>query len=253
MKLLFPSSYEVSHVPPSVLNSNPHLLRSACSVVVQVTGTMWPNSNPVPAVLFNPAQEVTQTTSTTMAQALAPSKNFVATLDMSAEEKATAPQLEPAFEALLRSGNVHEDVIMACPVEDILDREVFVALHNTIEGSTQAVSAGLGVDPALGFSHNREMAKMVKAWNSAKIQADIKTKVDAVAKAHGEPVSMLKCDWVSLMTRCGDQHGDNTRGTRLLAQSYFENFEEALALSDAPVETERLDQVLNVVHERGPC
>ena len=50
----------------------------------------------------------TQITSTTVVQARAPSKNFVSTLEMSAEEKATAPQLEPAFEALLRSGNIHE-------------------------------------------------------------------------------------------------------------------------------------------------
>ena len=90
---------------------------------------------------------------------------------------------------------------------------------------------------------------MVKAWNSAKIQADIKTKVDAVAKAHGEPVSMLKCDWISLMTRFGDQHGDNIHESRLPAQSNFENFEEALA--DGSLEAERLDQVLNVVEERA--
>ena len=90
---------------------------------------------------------------------------------------------------------------------------------------------------------------MVKAWNSAKIQADIKTKVDAVAKAHGEPVSMLKCDWISLMTRFGDQHGDNIHESRLPAQSYFENFEEAL--SDGSLEAERLDQVVNVLEERA--
>ena len=100
------------------------------------------------------------------------------TLAMSAEEKATAPQLEPAFEALLRSGNIHKNVIWACRVQDILDREVFVALHHTVEGFTQAVSAGLGIDPAVGFSHSREMAKMVKSWNSAKVPAEVKTKVD---------------------------------------------------------------------------
>ena len=83
---------------------------------------------------------------------------------------------------------------------------MFVALHNTVESFTQALSVRLGINRAVGFSHNRETAKMVKAWNSAKIQADIKTKVDVAAKAHGEPVLMLKCDWISLMTRFGDQH-----------------------------------------------
>ena len=70
---------------------------------------------------------------------------------------------------------------------------------------------------------------MVKAWNSAKIQADIQTKVDSVAKAHGEPVSMVKCGWISLIMRLRDQHGDNIHETRLPAQTCIENFEEALS------------------------
>ena len=94
----------------------------------------------------------------------------------------------------------------------------FIALHHTVEGFMQAVSAGLGIDPAVGFSHNREMAKMAKAWNSAKIQAEVKTKVDDFAKAHGEPVSVMKCDWVSLMTRFGDQHGDKASSTVVLRE-----------------------------------
>ena len=138
---------------------------------------------------------------------------------------------------------------MACRVQDILDREVFVSLHHTVEGFKEAVTAGLGVNPAVGFSHSREMAKLVKAWNSAKVQAEVKTRVDAVAKAHGEPISMLKCDWISLMARFGDQHGENVHESRLPAQSYFENFEEAL--SDGSLEAERLDQVVNVLEERA--
>ena len=90
------------------------------------------SSSAAAAVTTPPA---TQTTPATMAQARAPSNNFASTLEMSAEEKATAPQLEPAFEALLRSGNIHEEVTWACRVQDILDREVFVALHHTVEGS----------------------------------------------------------------------------------------------------------------------
>ena len=134
-------------------------------------------------------------------------------------------------------------------MQDFLDREVFVAFHHTVEGFTQAVSARLFIDPAVVFSHSRETAKLVTAWNNAKVQAEVKTNVNAVAKTHGEPISMLKCDWVSLMTRFGDQHGDNIHETRLPAQSYFENFEEALAIGS--LEAERLDQVVNVVEERA--
>ena len=132
---------------------------------------------------------------------------------------------------------------MACWAQDILDREIFLALHHTLEGFTAAVTAGLGI------SHYREMAKMVKARNSAKIQAEVKTKVEAVAKAHGEPISKLMCNWVSQMTRSRDQHGDNIHETRLPAQSHFESFEEALA--DGTLEAGRLDQALNVVEERA--
>ena len=106
---------------------------------------------------------------------------------------------------------------MGLPVQDILDREVFVALHHSVEGLMQAVSAGLGVDAAVGFSHNREMAKMVKAWNSAKIQAEVETKVDAVAKAHGEPISVLKCDEIRRSAR--RQHPeDKASGTVVLRE-----------------------------------
>ena len=200
------------------------------------------SSSAAAAVKTPPA---TQITSTTVAQARAPSKNFVSTLEMSAEEKATAPQLQPPFEALLRSGNIHEDVILACCVQDILDREVFVSLHHSVEGFKEAVTAGLGINPAVGFSHSREMAKMVKAWNNAKVQAEVKTKVDAARRAHLD----VKCDWVSLTTRFRDQHGDNIHETRLQAQSYIENFEDSLA--DGSLEAERLDQVVNVVEERA--
>ena len=100
------------------------------------------------ARVFSPTQDVSQTTSTGLAQPRAPSKNFVTALDMTAEVKYEAPPLEPAFEALLRSGNIHEDVVMACGVQDIQDREVFVALHHIVEGFTAAVTAGLGINPA---------------------------------------------------------------------------------------------------------
>ena len=57
--------------------------------------------------------------------------------------------------ALLRSGNIHEDLTMACQVQDILDREVFGAFHYTVEGFTAAVTGRLGVNLAWEFSHNQ--------------------------------------------------------------------------------------------------
>ena len=117
MKPLFPSSYEVSHARPRVLKSASNSLL----LLYRYSGYWYDvaeqqSSAAAAAVLFNQAQEVTQTTSTTVARARAPSKNFLTDLDVTAEEKATAPQLEPAFEALFRCDNVHEDVILACRV-----------------------------------------------------------------------------------------------------------------------------------------
>ena len=70
-------------------------------------------------------------------------------LDMSAEEKHEAPQLEPAFEALLRSGNIHEDVTMACRVQDI------PALLSTTLSRTRG-QPGPGVLTQLGDCENGE-------------------------------------------------------------------------------------------------
>ena len=104
MKPLFPASYEVSHVRPRVLK----LATSSLRLLYRYSGYWYDmveqqSSSAAAAVTTPPA---TQITSTTVAQARAPSKNFVSILEMSAEEKATAPQLEPAFDALLRSGNM---------------------------------------------------------------------------------------------------------------------------------------------------
>ena len=41
--------------------------------------------------------------------------------------------------------------------------------------------------------------KIVKAWNNAKVHGDTKLKLDAVARAHGEPVSMLCSDGEALI------------------------------------------------------
>ena len=50
-----------------------------------------------------------------------------------------------------------------------------------------------------GFAHKREVAKVVKAWNMAKAQSEVKVKADAAARAHGVPITMLEPDWASHM------------------------------------------------------
>ena len=77
---------------------------------------------------------------------------------------------------------------------------------------------------------------MVKAWNSAKVQADVKTKVDAVAKS-------------TRRAHLGDQHVDNIHETSVSAQAYFDSFEEGL--SDRSLEAGLSDQEVNAVEERA--
>ena len=35
------------------------------------------------------------------------------------------------------------------------------------------------------FAHKRELGKIFKAWNSAKVHSDTKLQIDAVARSHG--------------------------------------------------------------------
>ena len=89
MKPLLPSFYEVSNVRPRVLK----LATSSLRLLYRYSGDWYDmveqqSSSAAAAVTTPPA---TQITSTTVAQARAPLNNFVSTLEMSAEEKATAP------------------------------------------------------------------------------------------------------------------------------------------------------------------
>ena len=165
-------------------------------------------------------------------------------LQFSDEQKAAAQQLDPSLEALLREVNLNEELIMAFRVQEIHDRGLFVALDTSEEGLRKTAEEAFGVDPAKGFIHKRELAKIVKAWQTAKVQNETKVRVDAVARAHGEPVTMLHPDWVSLMTKFKKQFGQHWHDNALPAQSYFELFEERLA--EGCMQAETLAHVVSV-------
>ena len=126
---------------------------------------------------------------------------FTSTITFSDEIKASLQPLEPALANLLRTANLHEDVLNALRVEKILDREMLASLDTTEEGLAESAKDAFGVDPEISFPHKKELAKLKKVWNQAKLQLDAKQKVDAVARAHGELVTMLVCDWRSLVTQ----------------------------------------------------
>ena len=91
-------------------------------------------------------------------------------LPMSSEQRASALPLEPSLEALLREVNCHEEIIMAFRVQEIYDRSLFVALESSEDGIRTTAQEAFGINPDKGFSHKRELAKVVKAWSTARLQ-----------------------------------------------------------------------------------
>ena len=128
-------------------------------------------------------------------------------------------------------------------------RRFFVALDQTVEGLTDTLKEAFGVDPSKGFAHKRELAQLIAAWEESKVQCETKTKVDAVARAHGEPISHLPADWESIMKGYKQKHGANIPEYYLPSQSYFEAFEENL--NEGRLRPETLAQVVSVEEEEA--
>ena len=159
------------------------------------------------------------------------------------------PTLEPALEALLRSADLHEHLINLYRFRKILDRQLFVALDADEAAIMKTLAKAFQLDSE-EFEDKLELAKISKAWSTAKVQADTKRKVDAVQKAHGEPVQqpvqLLSKDWASLMRQFKKKYG-KMHPSKLPGQSYFEAFEEKLASGELKAET--LAQVISESEE----
>ena len=135
------------------------------------------------------------------------------------------------MESLLRSHNVHENVITACRCQDVLTRSAFINLDSTEEDLKQTAKEAFGINVRVSessFPHKREMSKLISAWKEGRLQQDTKEKVDAVSRAHGEPVSRLPEDWEAVMEAFQKKYGRDIPEDRLPSHSYFESFEEKL-------------------------
>ena len=124
-------------------------------------------------------------------------------------QKVDLPQLEPALESLLRSADLDENLIELFRFRKILDRQLFVAVDADEQAIIRTFSKAFQLD-ADEFDCKLELAKICKAWSTAKVQADTKRKVDAVQKAHGEPVQLLSEDWASLLRAFKKNMGSST-------------------------------------------
>ena len=172
---------------------------------------------------------------------------FTSTISIPAAQLADAPQLEPAFEHLLRNSSVHESVIGTLRVNAITDRDTFVNMFDS-EAALKEGASDLGFDlSARSLPHKREFARVVTSWKTAKVMSETKLQTDAVARAHGVPVTLLPCDWTSLITEFKNKHGKHIPEDKLPAQSTFENFSERLA--DGTLKAEPLSHVVSLFEE----
>ena len=132
-------------------------------------------------------------------------------ISFTAEEVANAPRLEPSLEGLLLSAaNVKPQIIDAFRVQEVTSVNLMVALDSTEEGFMKTCKQAFGIDTETGdFAHKREWAKLHMVRKQARITCDTKDRVDAVKRAHGELVSLLTADWVSLLREFKKQRGKN--------------------------------------------
>ena len=140
---------------------------------------------------------------------------FTSSITYTAEQIANSPPLEPAFEHLLRNATVHESVVHTLRVNAITDRETFVNMFDA-EAALKEGASDLGFNLSTGgLPHKREFARVVSAWKTAKIVAETKLQTDAVARAHGVPVTLLPCDWTSILTEFKKKYGSHIADDRL--------------------------------------
>ena len=137
--------------------------------------------------------------------------------------------------------------IQTLRVYAITDRDTFVNMFDC-EAALKEGASGLGFDlTSGGLPHKREFARVVTSWKTAKVMSETKLQTDAVARAHGVPVTLLSCDWTSLITEFKNKHGKHIPEEKLPAQSMFENFSERLA--DGTLKAEPLSHVVSLFEE----
>ena len=157
---------------------------------------------------------------------------FKSTISYTDAETAAAPNLEPAFEHLLRSSMVHENIITTLRINAIIDRDTFVNMFDS-EATLKQGAADLGTDLVSG--------------GLAKVMTETKLQTDAVARAHGVPVTLWPADWTAVMTEFKNKHGTHIPDDRLPAQSCFEHFIEKVG--DGTLKAEPLSLIVSAFEE----
>ena len=86
------------------------------------------------------------------------------------------------------------------------------------------------------------------AWLASRVNVEVKAKVDAVIRAHGQPITFLTADWASLIVQFKMHCGMSIHDVKLPAQSCYGSFEERLR--NGIIEAETLAHVVSLADER---
>ena len=101
----------------------------------------------------------------------------------------------------------------AIHVGDITDRATFCDLDSSENGlrvsardlgsnvhlALEGARGRLALEGAGGHAPEREMLRLIFAWNRTTKKFDAKLQTEATAKAQGVPVTKLTCDWASFI------------------------------------------------------
>ena len=149
----------------------------------------------------------------------------------------------------LRAADISEEVLTGFRVHSIKNTAIFAAMDTTPEELKDTVHEAVGVDTAkYGLPLKVEWANIHNAWLASKVNLEVKTRVDAVARAHGQPIQYLTKDWASMLFQFKTQYGLNIHEAKLPSQSYHESFEERLHKGVIAAET--LAHVVSLEEER---
>ena len=149
----------------------------------------------------------------------------------------------------LRAADISEEAITGFRVHRIINAATFAAMDTTPEELKDSVREAFGVDTAkFGLLHKVEWANIHNAWLASKVSLEVKTRVDAVARAHGQPIQYLTKDWASMLFQFKTQYGLNRHEAKLPSQSYFESFDERL--HNGFIEAEILAHEVSLEEER---
>ena len=117
-------------------------------------------------------------------------------------EVAASPLLEASFENLLLSSDVLLEIITAFRCQKVTDQQLFASMDEIAVELKKICNEMFRLDTEkYGFPHKREWSKIHKAWLQSKVTAEVKVKVDAVTRAHGQPIQFLSSDWASLVVQ----------------------------------------------------